>query len=152
MSLKTKVSPKLVSLVFGILVGCFVVGFYILAWTEPTASPPAENVPLPLNVSNIGQVKEGGLIIHSSSSFLDPAQPYALLVPYGYVGIGTTNPQYTLDVEGDAQANNWHTGDIFFQKNNENLWRMFEDEDGLYAENLKTGKVYRFILEEVSKE
>jgi hypothetical protein len=28
---------------------------------------------------------------------------------------------------------------------------MFEDEDGLYLENLKTGKVYRFILQEVEK-
>jgi len=44
------------------------------------------------------------------------------------------------------------TGDITFQKNNESLWRMYEDEDGLYLENLKTGKIYRFVLHELKKE
>jgi len=29
---------------------------------------------------------------------------------------------------------------------------MFEDEEGLYLENLGMGKVYRFVLEEVEKE
>jgi hypothetical protein len=68
-----------------------------------------------------------------------------------YVGIGTTSPQYKLDVEGYVQAYGYFTGDIVFQKNREKLWKMFEDEDGLYLENLKTGKVYRFILQEVEK-
>jgi len=26
---------------------------------------------------------------------------------------------------------------------------MFEDENGLYLENVNTGKVYRFVLQEV---
>ncbi|MEW6606201.1 MAG: hypothetical protein AB1414_01940 [bacterium] len=69
----------------------------------------------------------------------------------GNVGIGTTEPNYKLDVEGDVQAHAYYTGDIFFQKDGEELWRMFEDEKGLYLENLKTGKVYRFLLQEVKK-
>lgn len=51
------------------------------------------------------------------------------------------------NVEGDALL----AGDIVFHKNNKKLWRMFEDEEGLYLENLKTGKVYRFILKEIEK-
>jgi hypothetical protein len=70
----------------------------------------------------------------------------------GNVGIGTATPAYRLDVEGYVQAYGYYTGDIVFQKDKEKLWRMFEDEDGLYLENLKTGKVYRFVLQEVEKE
>jgi hypothetical protein len=73
------------------------------------------------------------------------------LLVSGSVGIGTTNPAYKLDVEGYAQAQGYYTGDIIFQKDNQKLWRMFEDEDGLYLESLKTGKIYRFILQEVEK-
>ncbi len=69
----------------------------------------------------------------------------------GKVGIGTTDPQYTLDVEGYVQAQGYYTGDIVFQKNGSNLWRMFEDEDGLYIESIKTGKVYKLALQEVEK-
>ncbi|MHC4115406.1 MAG: hypothetical protein ACYSSL_08835, partial [Planctomycetota bacterium] len=69
----------------------------------------------------------------------------------GDVGIGTSNPAsgYKLDVEGKIQATAFDTGDITFRKNGEILWRMFEDEDGLYLENMRTGKVYRFVLQEM---
>ncbi len=69
----------------------------------------------------------------------------------GKVGIGTRNPMYKLDVEGYVQAHGYYTGDITFQKDKEKLWRMYEDEDGLYLESLKTGKIYRFVLQEMEK-
>jgi hypothetical protein len=69
----------------------------------------------------------------------------------GNVGIGTISPTEKLEVEGNVKALGFITGDITFQKDGEKLWRMFEDEDGLYIENLKTGKVYRFVLREVGK-
>lgn len=70
------------------------------------------------------------------------------------VGIGTTSPAtgYSLDVEGKVQATSFDVGDITFrdQETQKILWRMFEDEDGLYLESLKTGKIYRFVLEEIT--
>ena len=37
--------------------------------------------------------------------------------------------------------------DIFFQKAQEMRWRMFEDENGLYEENLKTKQIFRVVLD-----
>lgn len=71
----------------------------------------------------------------------------------GYVGIGTTNPAYMLDVEGTVQAREYRTGDIIFQKDGTKpVWRMYEDEAGLYAESLTNGKHYRVALREMSRE
>jgi hypothetical protein len=69
----------------------------------------------------------------------------------GNVGIGTMTPTEKLDVEGNVEAWGFITGDITFQKDGKKLWRMFEDEGGLYIENVRTGKVYKFVLQEVEK-
>jgi hypothetical protein len=67
----------------------------------------------------------------------------------GRVGIGTTAPSEKLQVNGNVKANAFRTGDIFFEKDGETLWQMFEDEHGLYVKHLKTGETYRFVLEKV---
>jgi hypothetical protein len=41
------------------------------------------------------------------------------------------------------------TNDVVFQKEGNPLWRMFEDEEGLYLENIKTKKIFSFVLKEV---
>jgi hypothetical protein len=66
----------------------------------------------------------------------------------GNTGIGTTSPSEKLDVEGYIKAWGYYTGDIIFQKDGRKLYRMFEKEDGLYLENLKTGQTSRIFLEE----
>jgi hypothetical protein len=148
-NMNKKISPRIIALVFSVLIVCFAVSFYVFAWTEPTDDPPAENASAPLNVSSSAQVKVGGLILNTGGAAV------GLAVDQGSVGIGTTSPAggYKLDVEGSIQATAFDTGDITFtnQETNQTLWRMFEDENGLYLENARTGKVYRFVLEELSE-
>jgi len=73
----------------------FLVGYLVLAWTEPTVPPPGGNVPAPLNVGLTAQLKEGALIIGANSGVTT-----GLIVQHGNVGIGTTIPGERLEVAG----------------------------------------------------
>ena len=64
------------------------------AWTEPDQPPPNGNVSPPLTTSVDGQTKHGGLLLN------DEGAPFGLLVKYGNVGIGTTNPLSKLSAQG----------------------------------------------------
>lgn len=65
---------------------------YAHAWTEPLQLPPNGNVGAPLNTSNVGQVKEGGLTLNTGGA------TNGLIVPKGRIGIGTSNPQGALHI------------------------------------------------------
>jgi len=104
--MKKQISYKIVSLVFAVIVACFALGFYIFAWTDPSGDPPLDNVDVPLNTGIDGQIKDGGLLLGNSSSVTN-----GLLVRYGDVGIGTTNPgTYKLYVNGRLRAGDYYSG------------------------------------------
>ena len=98
--MKKQIFPKLVSLVFAVLVICFAVGFYIFAWTSPGGDPPTGNVDTPLNVSDTAQYKLGPLGI--GGVFRTDSET-VLAVLGGDVGIGTQNPSTELHVEGNVR-------------------------------------------------
>jgi len=105
MSFKTKISPKSVSLVFGILVGCFLVGFYILAvWQDPLVAPPGGNVAIPLNTGSDSQEKEGPLVINRGGAAI------GFIVEKGNVGIGATSNLRKLTIESTAPDAVWLRG------------------------------------------
>jgi len=95
----------------------------------------------------IGSDGVAGFIVYS-----DTDNQYRMVIDnQGNVGIGTTRPDEKLEVEGYVKAWGYITRDITFQKDGKALWRMFEDEKGLYLESISTGEVYRFVLEKVKK-
>ena len=69
----------------------------------------------------------------------------------GLVTIGTdsANTSNMLTVKGTATAKQFSTGDLLFNHNNKLVWRMYEDENGLYAESPITGKKYKMMMEEL---
>jgi len=96
-------SEKLVALIFGALVLCFAAVSVVSAWTAPTAAPPGNNVPAPLNIGAVGQAKIAGLELNTGGASM------GLLVDNGCVGVDTScldgngNLIATLDVNGTAQ-------------------------------------------------
>ncbi|MDP2820821.1 MAG: hypothetical protein Q8O39_01275 [bacterium] len=66
----------------------------LFAWTEPTLNPPQGNISGPINISNTGQSKAGGLILNTGGAAV------GLVVDKGNVGIGTANPKNKLEVTG----------------------------------------------------
>jgi hypothetical protein len=82
---------KSIALILGILIMSLGAGYLAIAWTEPGQAPPAGNVSDPLNVSLTAQSKEGALVLATNSGVTT-----GLIVQYGKVGIGTTNPQANL--------------------------------------------------------
>jgi len=116
--LKKKLSgSKLVSLIFGVLVICFLAGFYIhAAWTEPSQSPPDGNVYPPVNVGPDAQAKSAGLILNNAENEIGlivkgatedkgkvgigGTPGTAKLYVNGNIGVGVTDPTQKLDVAG----------------------------------------------------
>jgi len=50
---------KFILLMAGVLAMSILIGYLVLAWTEPSQNPPQGNVPAPLNVGSIEQIKSG---------------------------------------------------------------------------------------------
>lgn len=72
------------------------------AWAPPTLPPPDGNVDAPINVGDLSQRKLGQLLINTNTAQSGPG-PFATgLIVFGKVGIGTTNPLATLQVNGNA--------------------------------------------------
>jgi hypothetical protein len=86
-------------IILGLIIGLGV-NYIIADFTSPLHTPPTcltgePGCDTPLNVGNIGQVKNGGLTLGHISGI-----PNGLIVENGNVGIGTTSPNRLLTLQG----------------------------------------------------
>lgn len=79
---------------------------------SPTAYPPSGNVPSPINAGSSAQIKQGGLGLNSLSVFGSQYIQEKL-------GIGTTDPQSRLHVNGQVGISN-----------NKGSWNLNIDDNG----------------------
>lgn len=106
------------------IVAAFVFGTFAQAWTGPTALPPNNNAPMPINVSAASQTINGNLYIGTGFGFSSPticigadcrsAWPVVasqwvtsgadVYYNSGNVGIGTVSPGQKLTVAGIIQS------------------------------------------------
>ncbi len=90
------------------------------SWSGPTVAPTGGNTATPLNVSNIAQTKTGVLYVFGVRSYVDG-------IFDGKVGVGSTSPYYTLDVNGQIGAGAFfYTSDRSLKKNIKPLERSLD--------------------------
>jgi len=132
--MQKQISFKLVSLIFGVLVICFLAGFYILAWTGPTATPPGDNVPTPLNVGPDAQTKQGPLIVNT-----DGIEENGLVVDKGKLCIGADCKSSWSEVGGAVTKIHSAVGTTTESQGGTGTW--VDMPDMLINENFKAGDI-----------
>ena len=71
---------KIIFLIFSVLVICFGVAFYIIAWQEPSQTAPEGNISTPINTGSLPQSKSGRI---SATEFYDVNDSNYYLNPDG---------------------------------------------------------------------
>ncbi len=67
------------------------------AFTAPATAPPGADAYAPLHTGSDAQSKVGGLLLNTGGA------TNGLIVQFGNVGIGTTNPSQRLEINGNVQ-------------------------------------------------
>ncbi len=94
-----KASSRLILPTFAVLVTAsvsFGLQAFAAVFAEPSSPPPTNNTFAPLDTSGTANTKVGGLLLNSGGA------ANGLIVQYGNVGIGTTNPAIKLVVSNNG--------------------------------------------------
>ena len=95
-SFKNASLAKSIALGLGVMVLAFSVGYFVLAFTEPSESPPlCTTCAVPLHTGSVQQTKTGSLILNTIGNTTGLAVNQRVLI-----GSTAMSPQYILDVAG----------------------------------------------------
>lgn len=132
---------KSIAFLSSILILSFASALFIFAWTPPTLPAPEGNVPAPINVGPQAQAKIGEI---SATKFNTPNHPdyylnlSGLSVISGPLGIGTTNPDHKLEIQG---------GNFEIQNDNADSYIRFHDPgDRWYTMGIDKSDVTKFKI------
>lgn len=97
---------RLVPIVVAFVIGTIFSSFVALAWTDPTAAPPGNNVPAPVNVGSDEQLKSGvlgvdGLAVFGNSIF-NAGSYLNFGVTAGSAGYGFRDSSGTLEFKNSG--------------------------------------------------
>jgi hypothetical protein len=81
---------RISAFIISVAVFSFALSYFVLAWTEPSSTPPAGNVSAPLNASSVSQTKAGSLYFSTDSG--------------ANSGVGTSSPNAKLGVYDASDA------------------------------------------------
>jgi len=119
---------KSLAVAFCALTATLAICLGILAWSEPSATPPGGNVAAPINTGSTQQTKAGplgiklndlgywisqvgqSLAFFNSDSSGNPKDARMVIGQDGNVGIGTAEPAKKLEVAGAFQADQFCLG------------------------------------------
>ncbi len=125
-------NSRLILPTFAVLVTAavsFGMNAFAATFSEPSFPPPTNNTFAPLDTSATANTKVGGLLLNSGGA------TNGLIVQYGNVGIGTTNPTSSAGVAKVLNiAGSPHTGITLTDTDSgAGSWDIWTDAGGLYT-------------------
>ncbi len=127
-----KSSSNLILPTFAVLVTAsvsFGLNAFAATFSEPSFPPPTNNTLAPLDTGPTANIKTGGLLLNSGGA------SNGLIVQYGNVGIGTTNPTSSAGVAKVLNiAGSPHTGITLTDTDSgAGSWDIWTNDGGLYT-------------------
>ena len=130
-------------LILVIIVGVIAVINYTIAWTEPTSTPPLNNVPAPINVGSTAQVKSGGLGINGAN----PGTGYGFAIDKS-----ASNNVAAAKISDETAKINVYFASLYsaLSKNGIDVYNDVDGARGIFVKSNGAGNTYGIQVQNLS--